>query len=184
MKNVVVNLLILALLILQTGCVLEPISSPEGRLTNGLPALTENSKDSTANHPERKDGGASLSLRERVLEIARGMLGAPYQWGGTTPRGFDCSGLVYYAHKKAGIPVPRTAAALLRASNPVDYYALRLGDLVFFRLSGKKISHVGIYAGDGRFLHAPSTGKGVSYAGFDNPYWRDRFIRGGRFFFK
>ena len=178
------NFLSLAMFILQTGCVPDPIVSPGVRLTNALPALTENRNGSVSNHPERKGIVALLPPQERVLEIARGMLGVPYKWGGNTPRGFDCSGLVHYAHKKAGTLVPRTAAALLRESSPVDFHALRLGDLVFFRLSGKKISHVGIYAGSGQFLHAPSTGKGVSYARLNNPYWRDRFVRGGRFFFK
>ena len=184
MKNFAVNLLFLATFILQTGCAFDPITSQGGRLTNTVPVPTENRNVSTSHHPERKDIVALLSPRERVLEVARGMLGVPYQWGGNTPRGFDCSGLVYYAHKKAGVLVPRTAAALLNKSSPIDFEALGPGDLVFFRLSANKISHVGIYAGNGKFLHAPSTGKGVSYARFDNPNWRDRFIRGGRFIFK
>lgn len=116
-----------------------------------------------------------------VLLTARKMIGVDYAYGGHSPdTGFDCSGLVYYAHKVNGIQVPRTAAAQFRFADPVPRDALRPGDLMFFRTSGRKISHVGIYLGPGRFLHAPGTGKHVTVADHRSTYWRARFAGAGR----
>lgn len=115
------------------------------------------------------------------LAIARNMVGTPYRYGGASPRGFDCSGLVYYSYRKAGIEVPRTSNEQFRQSEPVKLTRLRPGDLVFFRLSHDKTSHVGVYAGRGRFIHAPSRGGRVSYALLIDPYWEARLIGAGRF---
>jgi len=106
------------------------------------------------------------------LAIARDMVGTPYLYGGTNPRGFDCSGLVYYSYRKASIEVPRTTSEQYRQSSRVKMSRLRPGDLIFFRISENKLSHVGIYAGSGKFVHAPSGGKRVSYGSLDNPYWQ------------
>jgi len=116
----------------------------------------------------------------RALAIAVDMIGTPYRYGGSSPRGFDCSGLVYYAYSKAGIQAPRTAAAQYRKTKRVPVSDLQPGDLVFFTLSRGKVSHVGIYVGDGRFIHAPSSGKRVAYASLNNPYWRKRLTGAGR----
>lgn len=116
-----------------------------------------------------------------VVAAAAGVVGAPYRYGGNTPRGFDCSGLVHYAHRRAGIPVPRTTQAQVRRARPVSIAQLRAGDLLFFELDGRKVSHVGIYAGEGRFIHAPSTGKKVSYASLGSPFWSSRLRGAGRF---
>lgn len=123
------------------------------------------------------DGGAGRS----VVAAAQGVVGAPYRYGGVTPRGFDCSGLVYYAHRQAGISVPRTTGAQLRRARPVPLDGLRAGDVLFFELEGKKPSHVGIYAGTGSFIHAPSSGKQVSYASLRSDFWRTRLLAAGRF---
>ena len=120
------------------------------------------------------------SRTHRGLAIARDMVGTPYRYGGTDPRGFDCSGLVYYSYRKASIEVPRTTAEQFRQSTRVKISRLRPGDLIFFRISQNKLSHVGIYAGSGRFIHAPSGGKRVSYASLENPYWKARVIGAGR----
>lgn len=108
------------------------------------------------------------------------MVGTPYRYGGAGPRGFDCSGLVYYSYRKAGIAVPRTTGEQYRQSRRVKLSRLQPGDLIFFRISRDKLSHVGIYAGSGRFIHAPSGGKRVAYASLDNPYWEARVIGAGR----
>lgn len=104
------------------------------------------------------------------------MLGQPYRYGGDGPGGFDCSGLVRYAWNKAGIRLPRTTRDQYRASRAIRPEELRPGDLLFFRLAGAGVSHVGIYEGGGRFLHAPSTGKRVTRAQLDNPYWKKHFV--------
>jgi cell wall-associated NlpC family hydrolase len=118
---------------------------------------------------------------EQVIHVAKSMIGKPYKFGGASPRtGFDCSGLVYFSHQQNGITLPRSSYAQYRASRPVSRRALRRGDLLFFRISSNKVSHVGIYLGKNRFVHAPSRGKRVSIAQLDSPYWSKRFIRGGR----
>ena len=120
-----------------------------------------------------------------IVQQALAQVGAPYRYGGADPaRGFDCSGLVSYAHSRAGISVPRTAAAQFAAARRVDPGALRAGDLVFFRLvpGSREVTHVGIYTGQRRFVHAPQTGRNVGEASLDDPYYRERFAGAGRLF--
>ena len=105
-----------------------------------------------------------------------------FPYGGNTPRGFDCSGLVQYAHHQAGIPVPRTARGQRRSASRVSMARLQPGDLLFFTLAGSKTSHVGVYVGDGDFIHAPSSGKRVSRATLDNPYWSRSLVGAGHYF--
>jgi cell wall-associated NlpC family hydrolase len=118
-------------------------------------------------------------VRTQVVSTAMQMLGVPYKWGGSTPRGFDCSGLVQFAYANAGRRLPRTAAAQMEASAPLTLELAEAGDLLFFR-DGSRTSHVAIYLGQGRFVHAPSTGGEVSVDTFGNAYWRMRFARAGR----
>ena len=118
-------------------------------------------------------------LRSQVVTTAMQMVGVPYKWGGSTPQGFDCSGLVQYAYANAGRRLPRTAAAQMDASAPLTLERAEAGDLLFFR-DGSRTSHVAIYLGQGRFVHAPSTGGQVSVDTFGNAYWRMRFARAGR----
>jgi cell wall-associated NlpC family hydrolase len=108
------------------------------------------------------------------LAIAAGQVGTPYRYGGEDPGGFDCSGLVFYAFRKAGIDAPRTTREQFKTSRPVSPARMEPGDLLFFKLNLRKVSHVGIYAGGGRFVHAPSNGKQVSYARLEDPYWQTR----------
>lgn len=117
-----------------------------------------------------------------VLLAAEARIGAPYRYGGAGPDAFDCSGLVTYAHRQAGIAVPRTAAEQFAAATPVKRGELRPGDLVFFRLEGRTVSHVGIYAGDGRFVHAPQRGGNVRMASLDEEHFRRSFAGGGRLY--
>jgi len=117
----------------------------------------------------------------QALDVARTLLGSPYRYGGTDPKGFDCSGLVRYAFSQSGVELPRTSREMFRASLRIDPQKIEPGDLVFFALSANKVSHVGIYAGQNRFIHSPSSGKGVSYASMANPYWQRRLIAAGRF---
>ena len=117
-----------------------------------------------------------------IAALADSQLGAKYKYGGNSPKGFDCSGLVYYTHSRVGISVPRTAHEQAQRATPVAYKSLRKGDLLFFRIYGKRITHVGIYAGNNRFIHAPSSGKRVSYASIDDRYWRRRLVKTGRLY--
>lgn len=119
--------------------------------------------------------------RHPGAHIATLQIGAPYRYGGASPHGFDCSGLVYYSYRKAGIRVPRTTRAQLRNAHRVPQGQLRPGDLVFFKLDRRPVSHVGIYTGDNRFIHAPSSGRRVSYTVMSDPYWQARFVAAGRY---
>lgn len=124
--------------------------------------------------------GAAAAGR-RLLELAERQLGAPYRWGGATPAGFDCSGLVRWVHGEAGITVPRTAAGQQIEARPVAARELLPGDLVFFRIDGRGVDHVGVYAGDGRFVHAPRSGRAVGYDRLDESWWAARYAGAGRF---
>ncbi len=118
-------------------------------------------------------------LGRQLARTATGMVGVPYVYGGRTPKGFDCSGLVYYSYQQAGLSVPRTSQEQYKAARPIKLSDAQPGDLLFFR-GGRRVSHVAIYLGNGYFVHAPSTGKSVSVASFNNSYYRDHFDRAGR----
>lgn len=113
---------------------------------------------------------------------AMSLLGTPYQWGGAAPGGFDCSGLVRYVHEQIGIVAPRTAAEQFEAAREVNLRNLAPGDLLFFRISGSRVSHVAIYTGEGRFIHAPQTGRPVELRTLDDEFYRPRLAGAGRLF--
>ncbi len=123
-----------------------------------------------------------FSREKSVLSQAQRFLGVPYRRGGTSPRGFDCSGLVYYLHKNVGVSLPRTAHDQYLSSTPIAKSDLRAGDLVFFRTNRgtRRITHVGVYIGDDKFIHSRSPGKRVTITSLSNSYYRSRFVRGGR----
>ncbi len=116
---------------------------------------------------------------EQAAVVAVRQLGVPYRYGGSTTEGFDCSGLVHYAYSKAGKSIPRTTAGQWQSLRPVAANSLRVGDILFFNIDGK-VSHVGLYLGSRRFVHAPSTGREVTIAELDSAYYRRAFVRGGR----
>ena len=112
-----------------------------------------------------------------VLMRAIGLVGTPYRYGGNTPEsGFDCSGLVTYVYRDMlDLRLPRTSRELADVQGPrIDPEKLAPADLVFFGSKGN-VSHVGIYVGEGRFVHAPSTGGTVRLDRLDGPYWRDHY---------
>jgi len=125
--------------------------------------------------PQREDVGYSVErtgAATRAADTALKMLGKPYRYGGSSPAGFDCSGLVLFSYKQAGVALPHSTERLRVSARKIKYGELRRGDLVFFDQEGKKHSHVGIYLGGGQFVHAPSTGKHVRSDRLDNPYWK------------
>ena len=119
------------------------------------------------------------AIGEHAAAVALGQVGTPYRYGGQTPAGFDCSGLVHYAYGQAGIPVPRTTGALWSSARPVPREELRPGDVLFFSIAGK-MQHVGLYVGEGRFAHAPSSGRTVTVESLSADFYRQAFLRGGR----
>jgi Cell wall-associated hydrolases (invasion-associated proteins) len=120
--------------------------------------------------------------RSKVVEVALSYAGAPYLSGGVDERGFDCSGFVYRVfYQSVGASLPRTASAQYAFREPVDFAKLQPGDLLFFNTTGS-ISHVGIYEGDGRFVHAASEGprRGVIESSLSESYWAKTFVAAGR----
>ena len=120
------------------------------------------------------------AARQRILSAAERMVGTPYVLGGESPGGVDCSGLVQYAYRQAGIRVPRTTVAQFQAGR----FQRRVlpGDLLFFRTDGSgRVSHVGIYAGSGQMIHASSGSGRVRKVSLGQPYWRQRMAGGATF---
>ena len=121
--------------------------------------------------------GQEKVARETIIETALGQVGRPYRYGGDTPDGFDCSGLVAYSYAEAGIQVPHYTAALLKAGSHIDLGDARPGDLLFYRFdSSPNALHVAIFLGHGKMVHAPAAGREVSVVHIDDRPWPDRFI--------
>ena len=115
-----------------------------------------------------------------VAQHAQNFLGRPYVWGGTNPNGFDCSGFTQYVLSQFGITVPRNSYDQFQVGKSVNKKDLQPGDLVFFTTYAPGPSHLGIYVGDGKFVHALNQDKGVTTSTLDNEYYRDRFLGGKR----
>lgn len=116
-----------------------------------------------------------------ILAKAASYLGTPYVYGGASPSGFDCSGLVYYVFGTFGISVGRTPAEQYNAGSPVDKGSLQPGDIVLFAgTGGSGITHAGIYAGNGQFIHSPNSRSNVSYSDLTSGYWSEHFYCGIR----
>ncbi|MGB8022453.1 MAG: C40 family peptidase [Candidatus Nanopelagicales bacterium] len=107
-------------------------------------------------------GSRSFAVRaKKVVSRGKSLRGVRYRRGGTTPRGFDCSGFTSYVYRKAGVKLPRTSAAQARHAHRISRSKARRGDLVFYRTSGGRVYHVGIYMGHNKLLHSPRPGKRV-----------------------
>ncbi|MFJ7932779.1 C40 family peptidase [Sporosarcina sp. NPDC096371] len=116
------------------------------------------------------------SQAANITKTATSLMGIKYSYGGTTKSGFDCSGFVSYVFKENAINVARTASSMYASGQAVSKSNLETGDLVFFNTTGKGVSHVGIYMGNGKFAHA-STSRGVRVDKLTDPYyWGDRYI--------
>ena len=117
--------------------------------------------------------------KQKLLEDAKFFKGGKYVWGGTTPKGFDCSGYVQYLYKKHKINLPRTALGQSHKGCKVDRQNLQKGDLLFFltdKSRGIPVTHVGIYIGNDEFIHAASTKKGIIISPLDRGYYSKKFL--------
>ena len=149
-----------------------------------LKKSVEHIAKATAN--ARKKGKAyhlTKDDREKLLEYAKFFKGGKYVWGGTTPKGFDCSGYVQYLYKKSNINLPRTAWSQSKQGIPVDKNDLKKGDLLFFLTDKKRgipVTHVGIYLGNGEFIHAASKKKGIIISPLTHGHYADTFVSARR----
>ena len=149
--------------------------SQTGYIRSDLLALSEapkyNTKNSVGSAP------VVISEGEKLVKYAKGFLGVPYVWGGTTPNGFDCSGFTKYVYGQMGYKLKRTAAEQLGNGTSVSRSELKIGDLVFFKntySTSAAASHVGIYIGDNQFLHAAEGG--VKITDMDMEYYAARYV--------
>ncbi|MGM0569541.1 C40 family peptidase [Marinobacter sp.] len=159
------NILLLVLALVLTGCASSPQVADRQQSpvpVYGAPVESDNER---------------VSKLQDVLDRYEG---TPYRYGGTTPRGFDCSGFIGQAYQEAfGMEVPRTTSAMLSHGTPVSPQELEPGDVVFFNIRGKE-QHAGIFIGGDDFIHA-STSVGVTRSSLNGYYWRDRFTQARRF---
>ena len=160
--------LVLLLVLLMSGC--SSVSTRSDVTPPPASTSTPSSSDATY-HPKRND----LAL------FALSLLDTPYSWGGRGPAtGFDCSGLVSHVYREAaGLPVRGSSADLGKKTRPIDRSRIQPGDLVFFNTLGARHSHVGIYVGDGRFVHASNPRTGVRVDHLSNRYYAQRFEGAG-----
>ena len=128
---------------------------------------------------DRTQGSQELMLH------SMGLVGTPYRWGGSsTATGFDCSGMIQFVYKNAlGVSLPRTARDMAAASRKIPDNQLKAGDLVFFNPGGSsQYSHVGLYIGNGEFIHAPSSGKTIKTEKLSSPYYAKHYLGAHTFF--
>lgn len=126
--------------------------------------------------PDPSQAPAAGSIGEQIVALAEQFLGTPYVWAGSSPSGFDCSGFVSYVFKNFGYTVNRTAASMYSNGVAVDKSELQIGDAVFFASSSESIGHVGIYIGDGEFIHSSSGCGYVTISGLDESYYSRMYV--------
>ncbi len=148
--------------------------SASHRVHHHLHHVTESTGHTSQRESHLQHQSLALLGENKVCSTAESELGKPYVWGGDTPgEGFDCSGFSQYVYKRDGLTIPRTAASQFASLTPVHH--LQDGDLVFFKTFGHRVSHVGIYLGNGYFIHSPRPGEKIRIDNIDSPYWRERY---------
>lgn len=164
-------------------CLALPLSTQASNRYQPLPAsasgFTAKSGAASAARPHSFTPTRTLAAvhSSQVLSRAVNALGTPYRWGGTTPKGFDCSGLVRYAFRDIDeVDLPRTSSAMARSKGKTITLAnLQPGDLLFFNIKSRRVNHVAIYLGNNRFIHAPRNGKKVTISDLSKPYWKKHY---------
>ncbi|MBF5010786.1 C40 family peptidase [Burkholderia pseudomultivorans] len=175
------GLFIGALFAAAPGAFADEVSSSNQNVTNSTQIGSTSSLQQASTQPS--SGGAKSFLSGMagkagdVVVSALNMIGVRYRWGGNSPdSGLDCSGFVRYVFQDTlGMSLPRRAEEMSRVGEKVSMSNLKPGDLVFFNTMRRTFSHVGIYIGDNKFVHSPSTGSTVRVDDLDNGYWEKRF---------
>lgn len=123
-----------------------------------------------------RDSEEVLRIRQTVVVDALGQIGRPYRYGGATPEGFDCSGLVQYVFGQSSVTLPRSSREQSNIGSRIRLDRAQPGDLLFYSFTGKRIDHVAIYLGDGQAVHAPASGRQVIVAPVAQKYWMNKFV--------
>lgn len=144
-------------------------SSSSGSNSSGSSGSSESSSSSS-------EGGNS-----KLVDLAKSKMGCKYVWGATGPNTFDCSGLMLWAHKQMGISIPRTSLEQSRSGKAVSKSDLQPGDLVFFKTTSAPVGHVGMYIGNGQFVHAPNKNKPVKIDSLSSSYYSSRYVNARRY---
>ncbi|MBA3010436.1 MAG: C40 family peptidase [Proteobacteria bacterium] len=168
MKHTIPRIILFLFFILLTGCGLQKHQKP----TSHIPPEAKDKAQLIETLPQNLSDRRQTIVRHAIYN-----LGQPYVWGGNSPSsGFDCSGLVFYTHGKAGLRIPRTAREQFRKGDPISRKAIVPGDLIFFTSPEKKSDlHVGIFIGNAQFIHAPGRGRLVSLSSLMNRYFNQHF---------
>ena len=138
---------------------------------------SENSNSSSSSSSSSSSEGGNSKL----VDLAKSKLGCKYVWGATGPNTFDCSGLMLWCHKQVGISIPRTSLAQSKSGKAVSKSDLQVGDLVFFKTTSAPVGHVGMYVGNGQFIHAPNKSKPVKYDSLSSSYYSSRYVCARRY---
>jgi cell wall-associated NlpC family hydrolase len=174
-------MILLGISIVLAACSTVPQRLPVSNPLTDVHSFPEQKRDSDSGSAETETPQrprTALSRRDesrrgqRIVEIARKYVGAPYRWGGTSPSGFDCSGLVRYVYAQVGVSLPHNAAKQYQYGVPVSRDRLEPGDVVFF----DRLRHSGIYIGGGRVIHARQSGKRVSIASLDDNWYAEHWV--------
>jgi peptidoglycan endopeptidase LytE len=161
----------------------EPAEESEAVVLAAASVPTEEELEEAALPQAAVQDNASESPQRRIIRVATKMLFIPYMWGGTTLTGIDCSGFVRKVFGLLNLQLPRSAREQFQVGQQVEKDSLSIGDLVFFQTYAKYPSHVGIYMGDNRFIHASSGSRQVKISSLDHPYYVKRFIGAKRLLF-
>ena len=152
--------------------------------TNQLYTLVQDTDQKSSAPTEISNNWIELTKEEEIIETAKEFLGIKYVWAANGPNCFDCSGFTKYVFKQNGITLPRYSGHQAKVGIRVSYDELQKGDLVFFDTEHKfrgRVNHVGIYIGDGKFIHASSAKKKVIITSFNKkPFYKQRFLKGER----
>lgn len=149
---------------------------------NSSSSSNTNSSNSNNSSSGNSSSSSSNSIGDKLVSLAKSKLGCKYVWGATGPNQFDCSGLTSWCYKQVGISIPRTSLAQSKSGKAVSKSNLQPGDLLFWKTTSAEVGHVGMYVGNGQFIHAPNKSKPVKYDSLSNSYYSSRFVRARRYY--
>ena len=139
------------------------------------------SNSSSSSGSSGSSSGSSEGGNSKLIDLAKSKLGCKYVWGATGPNTFDCSGLTYWCYKQLGISIPRTSLEQSKSGKSVSKSDLQPGDLVFFKTTSAPVGHVGMYIGNGQFIHAPNKSKPVKVDSLSSSYYSSRYVNARRY---